>query len=134
MRASNCSAIKTKEGFSSRAWTSPARCSELAGDGSCEGQDGDVSGVRFFGVGFEGFGDGRQGVALAVGVPGGLADRADQLRQLFHSPGGTAAAFDVARAARSEQAAMATSCRQHAESIATDHAATFVGDGVGRRA
>ena len=96
--------------------------------------DGHLAGVRFFGVRFERIGDRRQGVALPVGVPGGLGGGAHQLGQLFHPPRRAAAAFDVARAAGGQQSRVPADRRQHAEPIATDHAAAFVGHRVrGRR-
>ena len=124
--------MRTNEGCSA-ALRASCPLAEASSPGRSERNDGDVAGVGFFGVGFEGVGDRGQGVALAVGVPGGVGGWAHQLGEFFHSPRGAAAAFDAARAAGGEQPRAAADGGQHAQPIATDHAAAFVGDGVGGR-
>ena len=112
---------------------SPARRGELAVRAG-ERQHRDVPGVRFFGMCFERLGDRRQGVALAVGILGRLGGGTYEFGELFHPSRRAAAAFDAARTAGGQQRASCRPSGEHAEPIATDHAAAFVGDGVrGRR-
>ena len=132
LRESNCSAMRTNVGGFALAERCLASSSAPLGVPQHR-QDGDLSGVRLFGVGFERFGR-RRG-----------ARRFDRRRSRPARRAGGLARPDVRAAGPRRYDARRGSCRwwpavgsatqfgEHAEAIAADHTATFVGDGVGRR-
>jgi hypothetical protein len=61
--------------------------------------------VRHFGVGFEGFGDNGEGVALTVGIVSRFGERANEPGEMFKLSRCGAAALDAARAAGGKESA-----------------------------